>query len=182
MGEDHPRCPASPYGLSKFAAEELVELYAREWGVSATVLRYFTVYGPRQRPEMALARFISAATESRAVEVFGDGNQVREMTYVSDAVEATVAALEAPPGGTYNIGGGTRTTVNELLDAVRRALDVGLEVNHAPPARGDVRSTWADSGRVARDLGYRPRVGLEEGIEAQVEWTLEMSLASGSAV
>src|SRR5918994_7019444 len=98
-GEDAARKPASPYGLSKLAAEELVELYARERGLPATVLRYFTVYGPRQRPEMALSRFIFAALRGRPVDVFGDGGQQRDMTYVAGAVEATVAALGAPGGG-----------------------------------------------------------------------------------
>lgn len=170
--EDAARRPASPYGLSKLAAEELVGLYARERGVPATVLRYFTVYGPRQRPEMAISRFIFAAARDRPVKVFGDGEQVREMTYVSDAVDATVAALEAAPGGTYNIGGGVRASVNELLGCVRRALGVRVEARYGPAAEGDVCSTWADSGRAERDLGYRPRVGLQEGIAAQVEWAL----------
>ena len=120
VGEDHPRRPASPYGLSKLAAEELIGLHARERGVPATVLRYFTVYGPRQRPEMALSRFVFAALRGRPVDIFGNGKQRRDMTYVSDAVEATVAALEAP-AGVYNVGGGTRPTVNARLRGVRRA-------------------------------------------------------------
>ena len=182
--EDSPRRPASPYGLSKLAAEELVGLYARERGLPATVLRYFTVYGPRQRPEMALARFISAAVEGRSVEIFGDGEQVREMTYISDVVDATVTALEQTPGPAIracNVGGGTRTTVNGMLDAVRWATGMPVEAVYGPPAEGDVRSTWADSGRAARELGYRPRVDLEEGIRAQVEWTLKKSLAPSLA-
>jgi UDP-glucuronate 4-epimerase len=180
-GEDAARKPASPYGLSKLAAEDLVGLYARERGVPATVLRYFTVYGPRQRPEMALSRFIFAASRGRPVKVYGDGEQVRELTYVSDAVGATVAALEAAPGGTYNIGGGVRASVNELLGCVGRALGVRVEARYGPEADGDVRSTWADSGRAARELGYRPRTGLEEGTEAQAEWALRESPAASTA-
>jgi UDP-glucuronate 4-epimerase len=155
VGEEHPKSPTSPYGLSKLAAEELIQLYDRERGVPGTILRYFTVYGPRQRPEMAVSRFIFAALRGRPVDVFGDGEQARDMTYVSDAVDATVAALEAPPG-VYNVGGGTRATVNALL----------------------ARSTWADSRRAARVLGYRPRVGLEEGIAAQVAWARESQVAA----
>ena len=170
--EDSARCPASPYGLSKLAAEELIGIYVRERGIPATVLRYFTVYGPRQRPEMALSRFISAAIRKEAVRVFGDGNQVREMTYVSDVVEATVAALEAPPGGPYNVGGGARATVNELIDHVQRVLGIGVEVSYGAAAEGDVRSTWADLERAGRELGYQPQVGLEEGIKGQVQWAL----------
>ena len=174
VAEDHPRRPASPYGMSKLAAEELVELYRRERALPATILRYFTVYGPRQRPEMALARFLFAARKGRPVEIFGDGEQTRDMTYVLDAVEATVAALEAAPG-VYNVGGGTRATVNEMLDTVRRVSGVDVEVRYGPVAAGDVRSTWADSRRAARELGYAPRTGLEEGIAAQAEWALRES-------
>ncbi len=171
--EDSRRRPASPYGLSKLAAEELVGLYERERGVPATVLRYFTVYGPRQRPEMAISRFISRAVRGELLQVFGDGNQTREMTYVSDVVEATVAALEAPPGGPYNVGGGARTTVNVLIEHVQRELGIRVEVAYGPTVAGDVRSTWADLERAGRELGYRPRVSLEEGIKAQVKWALE---------
>jgi UDP-glucuronate 4-epimerase len=177
VGEDHGRRPASPYGFSKLAAEDLIGLYARERGISATVLRYFTVYGPRQRPEMALSRFISAAFRGRPIEVLGDGEQKRDMTYVTDAVDATVAALDAPPG-IYNVGGGTRATVNEMIDAVGRVTGVPVEARYGPAAEGDVRSTWADSRRATRVLRYRPRVGLEEGIAAQAEWARENVVAT----
>jgi nucleoside-diphosphate-sugar epimerase len=177
VGEDHGRRPASPYGFSKLAAEDLIGLYIREQGMPASILRYFTVYGPRQRPEMALSRFISAAFRGRLVEVFGDGEQKRDMTYVTDAVDATVAALDAPPG-TYNVGGGTRATVNEMIDAVGRVTGASIEVRYGPAAEGDVRSTWADSRRAARVLGYQPRVGLEEGIAAQAEWARENPVAA----
>jgi UDP-glucuronate 4-epimerase len=172
VGEDHGRRPASPYGFSKLAAEDLIGLYVRERDVSATTLRYFSVYGPRQRPEMGLSRFISAAFRGRPVEVFGDGEQKRDMTYVSDAVDATIAALDAPPG-VYNVGGGARATVNEMIDAVCRVTGAPVQARYGPAAEGDVRSTWAGSGRAARVLGYRPRVGLDEGIAAQAEWARE---------
>lgn len=171
VSEEAPRRPASPYGLSKLAAEELIRLYGREREVPATILRYFTVYGPRQRPEMALSRFISLASRGAPVEVFGDGAQSREMTYVSDVVDATVAALEAQPRGlprAYNVGGGARTTVRDLARLVGEVTGECLEIRHGPPVPGDVRSTWADLGRAARELGYEPRVSLVEGIEAQV--------------
>jgi UDP-glucuronate 4-epimerase len=170
--EDAPRRPASPYGMSKLAAEELVFMYARAREVPATALRYFTVYGPRQRPEMALARFISAAVRGEIIRIFGDGEQTREMTYVSDVVEATVAALEAPSGGVYNVGGGSRATVNELVQKIFETLGVQGETRHEPWAEGDVRATWADLERARRELGYQPRVSLEEGIRRQVRWSL----------
>lgn len=173
VAEGSARRPASPYGLTKLAAEELVSMYARERGMSATSLRYFTVYGPRQRPEMALARFISAALAGERVEIFGDGEQAREMTYVSDVVDATVAALEAVGvAPVYNIGGGTRTTVNGMLDAVREALGMEIRAERGLAAEGDVRSTWADSGLAMRDLCFSPEIGLEEGVLAQAECSL----------
>ena len=175
VAEDGVFKPASPYGMSKAAAEELIGLYARQRGVTSTVLRYFTVYGPRQRPEMALSRFISAISSGEPVEVFGDGEQAREMTYVSDVVEATVTALEAEPKErvrAYNVGGGTRTTVGSLVNLIGEALGERPEVRYRPPVPGDVRSTWADLGRSRRELGYEPRVSLEEGVEEQVRWAL----------
>ena len=180
MDEEHPRRPASPYGMSKLAAEELVGLYRRERGVPTTALRYFTVYGPRQRPEMALSRFLFAANRRRPVEIYGDGNQTRDMTYVTDAVNATVATLEAQPG-VYNVGGGVRATVNEMLGAVRRVTGTDLDVRYGPAASGDVRSTWADSSRAATYLNYSPEVGLEEGIAAQAEWSLREMPVVGTA-
>lgn len=165
--------------MSKLAAEELVGLYRRERGVPTTALRYFTVYGPRQRPEMALSRFIFAASRGRPVEIYGDGDQARDMTYVSDAVDATVAALEAPPG-VYNVGGGVRTTVNEMLGTVQRVTGVELDVRYGPAAPGDVRSTWANSHRAVRDLGYSPQFGLEDGIAAQVAWASSEAPVAGT--
>jgi nucleoside-diphosphate-sugar epimerase len=109
----------------------------------------------------------------QTLEVYGDGNQMREMTYVSDVVEATVAALEHAPGGIYNVGGGTQATVNELVKAVGRVLETRPEVNYGPAAEGDVRSTWANVDLAALELDFRPRVGLEEGIRAQAEWVVE---------
>src|SRR5918992_4598913 len=126
---------------------------------------------------MAVSRFISAGLRGRPVEVFGDGEQARDMTYVADAVDATVAALDAPPG-VYNVGGCTRTTVNALLDAVGCEVGSPVEPRYGPAAEGDVRSTWADSGKAARSLGYRPRTGLREGISAQVAWARESRVAA----
>ena len=177
VDERHERSPASPYALSKLAAEELVRLYGRERGIQGTVLRYFTVYGPRQRPEMALSRFLFSALRGRPVDVFGDGGQRRDMTFVSDAVEATVAALRAP-AGVYNVGGGTRATVDEMIRVVKEVTGASFEVRYGPEAEGDVRSTWADSSLAERVLGYRPRVGLEEGVASQAEWAARALVAA----
>ena len=175
VDEDAPRRPASPYGLSKLAAEEAICLYAREKSVPATLLRYFTVYGPRQRPEMALSRFIERVSQGEPVEVFGDGSQVREMTYVSDVVEATVAALHLEGSVSpraYNVGGGARVTVAELVGLVGEAIGEEPEVEYGPPVPGDVRSTWADLSHARWGLGYVPRVSVEEGVREQVRWAL----------
>ena len=177
VDEGHERSPASPYALSKLSAEEVVGLYGRERNVQGTVLRYFTVYGPRQRPEMALSRFLFSALRERPVDVFGDGGQRRDMTFVSDAVEATVAALGAP-AGVYNVGGGTRATVDDMIQAVKQVTGASFEVRYGPEAEGDVRSTWADSSLAERVLGYRPRVGLEEGVAAQAEWAARALVAA----
>ena len=143
-----------------------------------TVLRYFTVYGPRQRPEMAVSRFVLSALRGRPFDVYGDGEQARDMTYVSDAVEATVVALDAP-AGVYNVGGGTRTTVNALLDIVRAVTgSPGRMPGTGPPPR----ATSARPGRIPggrmRYLGYESRVGLEEGVAAQVEWARQDPIAA----
>ena len=155
VAEDHPRRPASPYGMSKLAAEELVELYRRERGVPATVLRYFTVYGPRQRPEMALARFLFAAKKGRPVDVFGDGEQVRDMTYVLDAVEATVASLE---GGTRRVQRGRRHAGDGERNARRRAAG-DRRGGRGPVRPGGGRRRALDVGRLAaggKGVGLRP--------------------------
>ncbi len=130
---------------------------------------------------MALSRFVFAAMRGQPVEISGDGERVREMTCVSDLVGATVAALKALPGGTYKVGGGVRASVNKMLDCLRCVLGTRVEACYGPAAEGDVRSTWTDSGRAERGLGFRPRVGLEEGVAAQVEWVLRESFPASTA-
>lgn len=176
VAEDAPRRPASPYAFTKLAAEDLAGFYQRERGAQVTILRYFTVYGPRQRPEMALSRFISAAADGRPIEVFGNGEQEREMTHVSDVVEGTMRAMEGPLG-TYNIGGGSRASVNELVEYVARTMEASVDVVYLPEVAGDVRLTWADLTHSRKVLGLEPRVALEEGIKTQVEWALETERA-----
>jgi len=180
---DAPR-PASPYARTKLAAERIVERGAAD-GLPATVLRYFTVYGPRQRPEMALASFVDRALRGEPVELYGDGRQVREMTYVSDAVAATVRALETPPVNSfavYNVGGGGRASVGEMVGLVGEALGVEVGVRRGPEAPGDVRSTWADLSRARAGLGYEPRVGIEAGVRAQVAWAVACSRGRAGAL
>ncbi|MBI4730429.1 MAG: GDP-mannose 4,6-dehydratase [Acidobacteria bacterium] len=166
--EDLPR-PLSPYGVTKLAAEHLTGLYAAAYGLAAVSLRYFTVYGPRQRPDMAFTRFLGAALAGLPLEVLGDGEQSRDFTFVADAVEATRRALGAPPG-VYNIGGGTRATVNESIRVIEELVGHGVEVRRREAVRGDMPHTWAETSRARERLGWEPRTTLHEGLAAHLAW------------
>lgn len=171
--EDALPKPVSPYGASKLAAEHLCYLYWKNFGVPTVALRYFTVYGPRQRPDMAFHKFIRAVEEGRALQVYGDGEQSRDFTYVSDAVEANLLAAEAPvEGQVFNIGGGSRVTVNEVIRLIGRIVGKEPRVEHLAPEKGDVRHTSADVSRARAVLGYSPSVGIEEGLRREAEWLL----------
>ncbi len=167
---DRPR-PYSPYGVTKLAGEHLALLYARNFGVPAVALRYFTVYGPRQRPDMAFHRFIRALLAGDPVTVYGDGEQTRDFTFVADAVAANLAAAErGVPGTAYNVGGGSRVSVNDVLARLARLAGKPLRLDRRPPQPGDPRDTGADIALAGRDLGWRPHVTLDEGLARQVAW------------
>jgi UDP-glucose 4-epimerase len=171
MREDAVPRPVSPYGVTKLAAEQLCYLYHVNHGVPATSLRYFTVYGPRQRPDMAFHRFIRAAVTRQPIVLYGDGEQTRDFTFVSDAVAATVAAGDrGAPGRAYNVGGGSRVSVNQVLEIVGRLAGRSLDVRREPPQKGDMRDTYADTSLARADLGFAPRVSLQEGLEAEYRW------------
>lgn len=171
MREDSLPQPVSPYGVTKLAGEQLCYLYFVNHGVPTTSVRYFTVYGPRQRPDMAFNRFIRAALSGAPITLYGDGEQTRDFTYVDDAVAATIAAGElGVPGRAYNIGGGSRVTVNQVLEIIGRVAGRPLEIRREPAQKGDMRDTFADTSLARRDLGFSPRVSLEEGIEAEYRW------------
>jgi UDP-glucuronate 4-epimerase len=160
--------PISPYGVTKLAAEHLCNLYWHAFGVPTVSLRYFSVYGPRQRPDMAFDRFIRACMEGGTIRVFGDGRQSRDFTYVMDVVAATRSAAErGRPGEAYNIAGGSRTTVLEVIEILERLLDVRLDVQHEERARGDALDTFADTSKAAGDLAYSPQFDLASGLAAQ---------------
>jgi UDP-glucose 4-epimerase len=153
------------------AAEQLGYLYHVNYNVPAVAMRYFTVYGPRQRPDMAFNRFIRAALDDQPITLYGDGEQTRDFTFVGDAVAATVAAGErGVPGTAYNIGGGARVSMNQVLEIIERIHGRPLKITREGAQKGDMRDTYADTSLARRDLGFAPTVSLEEGIRAEYEW------------
>jgi UDP-glucose 4-epimerase len=171
MNEQALPRPVSPYGVTKLAAEQLCHLYHVNHRVPTTSVRYFTVYGPRQRPDMAFHKFIKAALRGEPITVYGDGEQTRDFTYVTDAVAATVAASEkGVHGRAYNVGGGSRVSVNQLLRIIERIHGSRLDVRHEPAQKGDMRDTFADSTLARADLGFTPMVTLEQGLDAEYQW------------
>jgi len=171
MREDARPQPLSPYGVSKLAAEQLCYLYHVNVGVPTVALRYFTVYGPRQRPDMAFHKFLRATILGEPISLYGDGEQTRDFTFVADAVSATVAAAtRGIPGRVYNIGGGSRVSVNQVLDMVGRVSGRRPLVTLDPAQKGDMRHTYADTSLAHTDLGFVPSVGLEEGLAAEHQW------------
>ncbi len=177
------RSPVSPYGVTKLAAEHLCNLYFVNHGVPTVSLRYFTVYGPRQRPDMGFHRFFTAVLEDRPVVQFGDGLQTRDFTFVADAVAATAAAaVRGAPGGVYNIGGGSRVTLREVFDMIGRVTGRPLRIDHQPEQKGDMRDTYAETSRAQADLGFAPSVSLEEGLTRDVRLDGIRSLMTRRAV
>ncbi len=163
--------PISPYGVSKLAAEHLCMLYWRNYGVRTVGLRYFTVYGPRQRPDMGFNKFISAMLDDKEIEIYGDGEQTRDFTYVSDAVQGTISgATSEAVGEVFNIGGGSRVTVNQVLRTLESIVGKKAKVKYIENQKGDVRHTAADISKAQRLLGYRPQVTTKEGLAREVEW------------
>lgn len=161
--------PHSPYGVTKLAAEHLCTLYARNFGVPTVSLRYFTVYGPGQRPDMAFNRFIRAALAGEPIEVFGSGEQIRDFTFVDDVVTANLLAAANPvaPGSVFNVSGGTSISVNEVLDVLSGIAGRPLDVRRTEPVAGDVGRTGGSADRIRRELRWEPTVGVEQGLRAQ---------------
>jgi len=175
MKEDVRPRPVSPYGVTKLAAEQLCYLYHVNHGLPTVSLRYFTVYGPRQRPDMAFHKFLRATALGEPITVYGDGEQTRDYTFVHDAVSATIAAAtRGVPPGVYNIGGGSRVTVHQVLDMIGRVSGRRPLVTVVAEQKGDMRHTYADTSLARTDLGFVPAVGLEEGLAAQYEWLSEV--------
>ena len=174
MSEELLPRPHSPYGVTKLAGEQIVSLYRSNFGVPAVSLRYFTVFGPRQRPDMAFTRFLRAAHDGSTVRVFGDGGQQRDFTFVDDIVEANIAvatARELPPA-VMNVSGGAFASVNDAIATINSLSRSPIRVDYVAAADGDVRRTSADVSLIGSALGWRARVGLREGLERQWEWLL----------
>jgi len=168
--ETEPR-PISPYGITKLGCEQLAYAYAQGFGLDAVILRYFTFYGPRQRPDMALARIVTALARGSTFELYGDGLQSRSFTYVADGIDATIAAMERAPAGTvYNVGGGEEATMREAIGTLERVSGRALDLVERRAATGDVRRTSADPTRIEHDLDWRATTSLKDGLQAQWEW------------
>ena len=171
MREDALPQPVSPYGVSKLAAEHLCHLYHVNYGVPAVSLRYVTVYGPRQRPDMGFHKFLRAVILGEPLTLFGDGSQTRDFTFVGDAVAATIAAAtRGVPGRVYNIGGGSRVSLLEVLEIIGRVAGRRPVIQGDSAQKGDMRHTYADTSRARKDLGFAPAVGLEAGLAAEHQW------------
>ncbi|KAF5414892.1 MAG: UDP-glucose 4-epimerase [Candidatus Methanogaster sp.] len=174
MKETRMLKPVSPYGVTKLAAENLCYLYYKNYGVPTASLRYFTVYGPRQRPDMATHLFVRAILEGVEITVYGDGEQTRDFTFVDDIVEANVlAAMSGSQGEVFNVGGGTRISVNVLLEIMENVTGRRAFVKYIEKQKGDVKDTLADAGKIGK-LGWKPRVGIKEGVRRFVEWYEEL--------
>ena len=175
MREETYLQPLSPYGVTKLAAEHLCTLYHANYDVPTVSLRYFTVYGPRQRPDMAFHKFMRAALEGQPISLYGDGEQTRDFTFVADIVAANRAAGDrGTPGAVYNIGGGSRVTINHVLELVAGIAGRSLDIRREAAQKGDMRDTFADTSRARADLGFAPAATLASGLAAEYQW-----LASG---
>lgn len=180
MGEGDPTHPISPYGVSKLAAEHLCALYWTNYRVPTLSLRYFTVFGARQRPDMAFHRLIRAVLEEKGFLLYGDGSQTRDFTHVSDVVAATIQALDCPVSGeTVNIAGGARISMREAIAMVEQLTGKPARIEEHPVAQGDMAHTYADISRAQALLGYRPRTTLREGLLDEIAWLRDLPPEEG---
>ncbi len=174
--ESLPTKPSSPYGITKLAGEQLARVYLDEFDVPTTVLRFFSVYGPRQRPEMGYHLFIKWILEGTPIQLTGDGLQVRGNTYIDDCVDAVIqTGLKAMPGETFNLGGGEITTIIDVIRTIERLVGKPAKIERRPPRKGDQLATGADVTKLWRHLGWKPSTTLEAGLAKQIEWQRGLS-------
>jgi len=172
--EDAALRPLSPYGITKLACEHLAYAYGREFQLDHAVVRYFTIFGPRQRPDMAFTRMVMSMVEGRPFELFGDGTQSRSFTYVDDAVAATILVMErGSPGGVYNVGGGEEVSMRQVIETLQEISGRQLELVETGWREGDARRTAADTSRIRGDIGWAPQTPFTAGLEAQWRWAAD---------
>lgn len=172
-----PLRPSSPYGVTKLAGENLCRIYVEEFDVPAICLRYFSVYGPRQRPDMGYHKFIQAILEKKPLTLTGDGTQVRGNTYISDCVDATLSAVNTVPGETFNVGGGDLVSVMDIIHKIEKLTGVSARIQKMPERKGDQKYTGADVSKLTRHTGWKPKVGIDEGLALQLAWQSQPSLS-----
>ena len=175
--EDHPKMPASPYGVSKLAAEQYCQVFGEVYGLRVTSLRYFTVYGPRMRPDLAISIFTRKALNNETIEIFGTGEKTRDFTYIDDIVEASLLAIDKGDGQAYNIGSGNRITINELTQKILNITNSKSTIIHTQSQKGDAEHTWANIDKAKRELGYTPKTNLEDGLRKYINWYSNEGLA-----
>jgi UDP-glucose 4-epimerase len=174
--EDHPNVPVSPYGASKLVAEHYCRVFSELHGLETVSLRYFTVFGPRMRPDLAINIFTGKALNNEPIEVFGDGEKTRDFTFIDNIIDANLRAIERG-SGVYNIGGGERISINELAKRIVAIVGSESKIIYSDSVKGDAEHTWSDVSKARRDIGYEPGIGLDQGLERYVEWYIE---ANGS--
>jgi len=174
--EDHPNVPVSPYGASKLVAEHYCRVFSELHGLETVSLRYFTVFGPRMRPDLAINIFTGKALNNEPIEVFGDGEKTRDFTFIDNIIDANLRVIERG-SGVYNIGGGERISINELAKRIVAIVGIESKIIYSDSVKGDAEHTWSDVSKARRDIGYEPGIGLDQGLERYVEWYIE---ANGS--
>jgi UDP-glucose 4-epimerase len=171
MKETSPLFPISPYGVTKLAGEKLCYLYHKNFDLPIVLLRYFTVYGPRQRPDMAFHKFMKSILFNEEIVIFGDGNQTRDFTYIDDVIDATIkAATNGKNGEVYNIGGGSRIRLNDVLNLLERITEKKIKIRRTEPQKGEMPHTLASIEKAKRDLSYLPQTKIEDGLLNEWEW------------
>jgi len=170
INENHPTIPISPYGASKLAAEAFCNSFMEVFKIPIISLRYFTVYGPRQRPDMAIYKFFNMILKEKEIIIYGDGKQTRDFTYVSDIIEGTIKTMDSHATGVFNLGSGCRITVNDLVRLIEKVVDKKANIKYVKKQEGDMKDTWADINKAKKTFGYKPKVNIKDGIKLFNDW------------